>query len=90
MATPPPGIDVVNTSVFADDEFIRVAKQVNEPDFTGYEFYIETMGVSFYRKYREARAQLQIKCSMKYCFAEFGPVRVQSTRSNGPGPYRVR
>ena len=49
-----PEIDVVNSSIFPDDEFIRVAKQVNEPDFTGYEFYIETMGVTFYRKYREA------------------------------------
>ena len=90
MATPPPDIDVVNTSVFPDDEFIRVAKQVNEPDFTGYEFYIETMGVTFYRKYREARAQFQIQCNMKCCFAELGPVRVQSTWSDGPGPYRVR
>ena len=58
MVTPTPEYDVVNSSVFSDDEFIRVAKQVNEPDFTGYEFYIETMGVTFYRKYREARAQL--------------------------------
>jgi len=56
MATP--DINVVNTAVFPDEEFIRIARQVNEPDFTGYEFYIETMGVTFYRKYREARVAL--------------------------------
>lgn len=54
MATP----QIVNSSVFSDDEFIQVAKQVNDPDFTGYEFYMETMGVTFYRKYREAHVIL--------------------------------
>ena len=86
MVTPTPDIEVVNTSVFPDEEFIRAAKQVNEPDFTGYEYYMETMGVTFYRKYREARVTLQIKRSMKLSFIEFRLVRVQGTRNNGPGP----
>lgn len=68
MVTPTPEYEVVNSSVFPDDEFIRVAKQVNEPDFTGYEFYIETMGVTFYRKYREARATFQVKRVMMSSF----------------------
>lgn len=86
--TPRPSYDVANTSVFPDDDFIQVAKQVKEPDFTGYEFYMETMGVTFYRKYREARETLQVMRSITYRppFAELWPVRVQSTRNNGPGP----
>ena len=55
MVTPTPEIEVVNAAVFPDEEFIKAARQVNNPDFTGYEFYMETMGVTFYRKYREAR-----------------------------------
>lgn len=61
MVTPTPEINVVNTSVFPDDDFIQTAKQVNEPDFNGYEFYMETMGVTFYRKYREAREHSKLK-----------------------------
>lgn len=86
MVTPTPDIEVVNTSVFPDEEFIRAAKQVNDPDFTGYEFYVETMGVTFYRKYREARVTLQIKRSMILSFIELRLVRVQGARNNGPGP----
>lgn len=61
MVTPTPEINVVNTSVFPDDDFIQTAKQVNEPDFNGYEFYMETMGVTFYRKYRESSGLYEYK-----------------------------
>jgi len=73
MATP----SVVNTSVFPDEEFVSVAKQVNDPDFTGYEFYIETMGVKFYRKYREARVCIPVNAQVMVLYsAEFRPLRV--------------
>jgi len=89
MATP--SVAVANTSMFPNEDFISVAKQVNDPDFTGYEFYIETMGVKFYRKYREARVYIPVNAhAMVFNPAELWTIRVQGTRSDGSGPHNMR
>lgn len=39
--------------VFTDEEFEQMAREVVTPDLNGFEFFIESHGTKFYRKYRE-------------------------------------
>ena len=39
--------------VFTEEEFEKMAREVVSPDLTGYEFFVESHGTKFYRKYRE-------------------------------------
>ena len=39
--------------VFTDEEFEKVAHEVVSPDLAGFEFFVESHGTKFYRKYRE-------------------------------------
>ena len=39
--------------VFTDEEFEQVARQVVSPDLNGFEFFVESHGTKFYRKYKE-------------------------------------
>lgn len=39
--------------MFTDDEFEKVAQEVLKPDITEYEFFVESYGTKFYRKYLE-------------------------------------
>lgn len=42
--------------VFTDEEFEKVAREVVSPDLNGFEFFVESHGTKFYRKYREVLA----------------------------------
>ena len=39
--------------VFTDEEFETMARQVVSPDLTGFEYFVESHGTKFYRKYKE-------------------------------------
>ena len=39
--------------VFTDEEFEKVAREVVAPDLNGFEYFVESHGTKFYRKYRE-------------------------------------
>ena len=41
--------------VFTQQEFEEAAKEVVNPDLTGYEFFVESHGTTIYRHYREVR-----------------------------------
>lgn len=54
MATPPvQGIHSKPTGLFTDNDFLKAAKQVQNPDLEGWEFFVESMGVKLYRKFSE-------------------------------------
>ena len=61
MATnPEPGLEVGAShgpGVFTDEEFEKVACEVVSPDLNGFEFFVESHGTKFYRKYREVLAE---------------------------------
>ena len=38
---------------FTDEEFQDACRQLDAPDTTGYEFFVESVGVKIYRKYNE-------------------------------------
>lgn len=42
--------------LFTDEEFEKVAYEVLQPDITEYEFFVESYGTKFYRKYLEVNA----------------------------------
>ena len=50
---PVQGIHSKPTGLFTDDDFLKAAVQVKNPDFSGWEFFVESMGVKMYRKYSE-------------------------------------
>ena len=55
-ANPGPSLGVGashDPGVFTDEEFEKVAREVVSPDLTGFEFFVESHGTKFYRKYRE-------------------------------------
>ena len=39
--------------VFTDEQFEQVARQVVSPDLDGFEYFVESHGTKFYRKYKE-------------------------------------
>ena len=39
--------------VFTDEEFEKVAREVVAPDLNGFEFFVESHGTKFFRKYKE-------------------------------------
>ena len=39
--------------VFTDEQFEQVARQVVSPDLEGFEYFVESHGTKFYRKYKE-------------------------------------
>ena len=39
--------------VFTDEEFLKAAKELNEPDLNGWEFLVECMNTKIYRHYIE-------------------------------------
>lgn len=39
--------------VFTQEEFEKAARQVVSPDISEFEYFIESHGTKFYRKYRE-------------------------------------
>ena len=43
---------------FRDEEFESVAKEILEPELEGWDFFLESMGFKFYRKYEEVYTQL--------------------------------
>ncbi len=54
VADPPvQGIHSKPTGLFTDDDFLKAARQVQNPDLTGWEFFVESTGVKMYRKYSE-------------------------------------
>ena len=42
---------------FTEQEFEEAAKEVENPDLTGYEFFTESHGTKIYRHYREVGPQ---------------------------------
>ena len=73
MATPPPeaGIYSKPTGLFTDDEFLNAAKQVQNPDLPGWEFFVESMGVKMYRKYSEVRVWKGLKIKSLILFFRY-------------------
>ncbi len=59
-SSPPPveGIHSKPTGLFTDEDFTKAALQVQNPDFEGWEFFVESMGVKMYRKYSEVSQSL--------------------------------
>lgn len=56
MATENPPVEGIYskpTGLFTDEDFIKAAKQVQNPDIQGWELFVECMGVKMYRKYSE-------------------------------------
>lgn len=45
----------VGPGVFTDEEFARAVREISEPDLEGWEMFVETMGTTIYRKYKEVR-----------------------------------
>ena len=43
----------VSVRAFSDDEFRKAALELENPDLEGYEFFLESMNIKFYRRYRE-------------------------------------
>ena len=39
--------------VFTQEDFENAAREVVNPDLTDYEYFVESHGTKFYRKYRE-------------------------------------
>lgn len=39
--------------MFTDEEFERVAQEVLQPNIAEYDFFVESYGTKFYRKYSE-------------------------------------
>ena len=76
MATPPPeaGIYSKPTGLFTDDEFLNAAKQVQNPDLPGWEFFVESMGVKMYRKYSEVRVWKGLKIKSLILFSGISTV----------------
>ena len=42
---------------FNEREFQEACKQLDNPNVSEYEFFVESMGVKIYRKYNEVRLQ---------------------------------
>ena len=40
---------------FSEEEFQEAAKEVVDPDLSGYEFFVESHGTKIYRHYKEVR-----------------------------------
>ena len=47
------GIYTKPTGLFKDEEFVAAARQVQNPDLEGWEFFVESMGVKVHRRYKE-------------------------------------
>ena len=45
--------------MFTDEEFEKVAHEVLQPDITNYEYFVESYGTKFYRKYNEVRILIE-------------------------------
>ena len=43
----------VGPGVFTDDDFARAMGEITKPDLEGWEHFVESMGTTFYRKYKE-------------------------------------
>lgn len=43
----------VSVKAFSDEEFKKAAMEMTNPNLEGYEFFLESMNIKFYRKYRE-------------------------------------
>lgn len=66
---PPPvqGIHSKPTGLFSDEDFLKAAKQVQNPNFEGWEFFVEAMGVKMYRKYSEVHERRDPPCMIDAC-----------------------
>ena len=64
---PGPGVgESHGPGVFTDEEFEKMAREVVAPDLTGFEFFVESHGTKFYRKYREVLRN-RVACVTKLC-----------------------
>ena len=43
----------VGPKVFSDEEFERFAREVAGPDLEGWEYFVESTGVTIHRRYKE-------------------------------------
>lgn len=43
----------VGPGVFTDEEFARAVGEISVPDLEGWELFVESMGTTIYRKYKE-------------------------------------
>ena len=43
----------VSVKAFSDEEFKKAARELPNPDLEGYEFFLESSNIKFYRRYRE-------------------------------------
>lgn len=43
----------VSVKAFSDEEFKKAAMELPNPDLEGYEFFLESSNIKFYRRYRE-------------------------------------
>ena len=52
---------------FSEREFQEACSQLNNPDVSEYEFFVESMGVKIYRKYNEVRLiDYKLMCVTKF------------------------
>ena len=52
------------TLAFCDEEFLKVCKELDEPQVDGWEFFVESHGVTIYRLYDEVGVYV-ILCTLQ-------------------------
>lgn len=66
----------VGPGVFTDEEFAQAAGEISVPDLEGWEMFVESMGTTVYRKYKEVAIDLRscaCVCRLVFCnFQESG------------------